>query len=148
MTSRIQLALNVSDLDQAVAFYSKLFGAAPHKERPGYANFAIADPPLKLALFEKPGAEESLNHLGVEVSDSDEVVAATERFAAAGLETRISEQERCCHATQDKVYVEAPDVPLGFWEFYTVLEEDPDGVPSDTGECCGDAAERETCCVA
>ena len=146
--SRLQLALNVSDLDEAVEFYSKLFGAEPNKERPGYANFAIADPPLKLALFENAGAAESLNHLGVEVLDAGEVAAASKRLAEAGLVTRISERETCCHATQHKVYVEAPDVPLGFWELYTVIDENPVGEPSDTGECCGEAEGRAACCAA
>ena len=128
--SRLQLALNVSDLDEAVAFYTKLFGVAPQKERAGYANFAVADPPLKLVLFESGDAGESLNHLGVELADSQQVGETATRLHDAGLATRASEQETCCHATQDKVYVHAPDVPLGFW-----------------GECCGDTAEREACCA-
>lgn len=149
MTSnRLQLALNVADLDEASGFYTRLFGAPPHKVRPGYVNFAIADPPLKLVLFEAPGAQESLNHLGVELVDSEQVDAAASRFEQAGLSTRVSEQEVCCHAAQSKVYVDAPDVPLGFWEFYTVLDEEPERAGSALdGECCGEASEREACCA-
>lgn len=145
--SRIQLALNVADLEASTRFYSKLFGVEPHKERPGYANFVVADPPLKLVLFENPEAESALNHLGVEVSSPDDVVAVAGRLVEQGLETRASVQEQCCHAVQDKMYVTAPDVPLGQWEFYTVLDDDPvDGV-SDGGTCCpAPAAEEPVCC--
>lgn len=121
----MQLALNVSDLSTAIEFYRTVFGAEPSKVRAGYANFAIADPPLKLVLFENPdvGAVGALNHLGVEVPSQHDVVAATERFTQLGLETRVSMKEECCHAVQDKVYVTANDVPLDAWEFYTVLDD-------------------------
>lgn len=136
-TSRVQLALNVTDLEQAVRFYQRLFGVPPAKERPGYANFAIADPPLKLVLFEAPEASSALNHLGVELASTGDVAAAAERMAAAGLAHRVSEQERCCHAVQDKVWVEAPDVPLGEWELYTVLADDPSQTAAcDATVCC------------
>ncbi|MGH3585486.1 MAG: ArsI/CadI family heavy metal resistance metalloenzyme [Pseudonocardia sp.] len=126
MTStRIQLALNVDDLDEATAFYTRLFGVPPHKVRAGYANFAVADPPLKLVLIENPGAAERLNHLGVEVAGSDAVTAALARFTAAGLDTTVAEQDVCCHAVQDKLFVAAPDVPHGWWEFYAVTDDDP-----------------------
>src|SRR3712207_4643647 len=118
--SRVQLALNVDDIDQAVAFYSKLFGTEPAKRRPGYANYAIAEPPLKLVLFENPGQGGSLNHLGVEVASTDEVVAATRRFMTEGLETRIEDGTTCCYALQDKVWVTGPD---NDWEVYTVLAD-------------------------
>jgi catechol 2,3-dioxygenase-like lactoylglutathione lyase family enzyme len=123
-TSRVQLALNVGDIETATRFYTDLFGVGPAKRRPGYANFEIADPPLKLVLFEHPEATSPLNHLGVEVRSTDEVVAAAERFAAAGLTHRMMGSDRCCHAVQDKVWVDAPDVPLGGWEVYTVLADD------------------------
>ena len=110
-TSRIQLALNVSDIEAATRFYSDMFGVGPAKQRAGYANFEIADPPLKLVLFEHPEASSALNHLGVEVRSSADVVAAADRFAAAGLSHRMTESDRCCHAVQDKVWVDAPDVP-------------------------------------
>ena len=129
-TTRIQLALNVDDIDQATAFYTRLFGVTPHKQRAGYANFAIADPPLKLVLFQNPGAAERLNHLGIEAATSEQVTAALSRFTEAGLETRVTEQDVCCHAAQHKVFVTAPDVPLGWWEYYTVTDDnpaDPDG---------------------
>ena len=151
---RLQLALNVDDLDQAIDFYTKMFGTGPAKVKPGYANFAIADPPLKLVLFENPTATSPLNHLGVEVPTSAEVVGAAQRFRAVGLTHNMTESDRCCHAVQDKVWVDAPDVPLGAWEFYTVLADDPGqdaaGVqsaccstaPSQGGPCCaGDAPE-------
>ncbi len=147
-TSRLQLALNVSDLEEATGFYAALFGVEPHKTRPGYVNFAIADPPLKLVLFENPEAGDALNHLGVELADADQVEAATERFGRIGLTTRTSKQELCCHAVQEKVYVEAPDVPLGSWEYYTVLDENPDSAASDERRvCCGQDSERAACCA-
>ncbi len=118
--SRVQLALNVDDVDAAVAFYTTLFGTEPAKRRPGYANFAIADPPLKLVLFEAPGQGGSLNHLGVEVATTDEVAAATERLSAAGLETTDGSGS-CCYAVQDKVWV--GEQRTGRWEVYTVLAD-------------------------
>jgi catechol 2,3-dioxygenase-like lactoylglutathione lyase family enzyme len=122
LVSRVQLALNVADIDEAVRFYSKLFAAEPAKVRPGYANFAIAEPPLKLVLIEdatqKPG---SLNHLGVEVETTEEVGAAKERLTEVGLATRVEDEVACCYAVQDKVWV---DGPVGEpWEFYTVLAD-------------------------
>jgi catechol 2,3-dioxygenase-like lactoylglutathione lyase family enzyme len=119
--SRVQLALNVDDVDRAVAFYSRLFGTEPAKRRPGYANFAINEPALKLVLIEKPGAGGSLNHLGVEVASTDEVVAATRRYAADGLATAVEDGTTCCYALQDKVWVSGPDGER--WEVYTVLAD-------------------------
>jgi catechol 2,3-dioxygenase-like lactoylglutathione lyase family enzyme len=147
MTNRVQLALNVTDLEAAVAFYRKLFGAEPAKRRPGYANFAIADPPLKLVLFEDPGATSALNHLGVELTSPEAVAEAADRFAAAGLTHHSMTADRCCHAVQDKVWVDAPDVPLDGWEFYVVLADDPaqaDGAPASA--CCGGTAATSVCC--
>jgi catechol 2,3-dioxygenase-like lactoylglutathione lyase family enzyme len=135
-TSRIQLALNVSDIDAATRFYTEMFGVGPAKERAGYANFEIVDPPLKLVLFEQPQASSALNHLGVEVRSSEDVVAAAGRFAAAGLSHRMTESDRCCHAVQDKVWVDAPDVPLGAWEVYTVLADDPSNGAGSKSTCC------------
>ena len=106
--SRVQLALNVDDLDAAVGFYTTLFGTEPAKRRPGYANFAIADPPLKLVLFEAKGSGGTLNHLGVEVASTEEVAAATQRLAAAALDTKVEENTSCCYAVQDKVWVGEP----------------------------------------
>ena len=119
--SRLQLALNVEDLDAAVAFYTQVFATPPAKQRPGYANFAIADPPLKLVLFENPEAGATLNHLGVEVDSTDEVADAAERFRDAGLTAADERDTTCCYATQDKVWVTAPDGRA--WEFYTVLAD-------------------------
>jgi catechol 2,3-dioxygenase-like lactoylglutathione lyase family enzyme len=148
MTSRLQLALNVSDLAGATRFYRDLFGVEPAKERPGYANFEVPDPPLKLVLFENPGAT-PLNHLGVEMPTSDDVVATGERFEGLGLTHSMSTADRCCHAVQDKVWVDAPDVPLGGWEFYTVLEDDPgDATSSSTSTCCGASADASSTCCA
>ncbi len=120
--SRVQLALNVSDLDAAVAFYSELFRTEPHKVRPGYANFEVADPPLKLVLIEHSGGE-SLNHIGVEVFSTERVIAETRRLGAAGLETRVEDGVVCCHAEQDKVWVSDPDGLA--WEVYTVTDDEP-----------------------
>jgi catechol 2,3-dioxygenase-like lactoylglutathione lyase family enzyme len=131
--SRVQLALNVTDLDKAVDFYSRLFGAEPAKRRPGYANFAIADPPLKLVLIAGDGEGGTLNHLGVEVENSDLVSAATQRLDAEGLATREQENIACCYAVQDKVWVSDPDGAP--WEYYTVLSDAP--VAADaTAACC------------
>ena len=138
--SRVQLALNVSDIDEAVEFYSKLFGTEPAKRQPGYANFAIADPPLKLVLMEDHtarghGTVGALNHLGVEVETPDEVTAATGRLSDKGLETAVEEQTTCCYAVQDKVWVSDPDGAP--WEVYTVLADAPaeTGIAGD-GSCC------------
>ena len=120
--SRVQLALNVAEIGAAVEFYSKLFGAQPAKRRPGYANFAIADPPLKLVLIEDPSRTPgTLNHLGVEVDSSGEVVSAQVRLAREGLATRVEEQTTCCYALQDKVWAEGPGGEP--WEIYTVLAD-------------------------
>ncbi len=128
--SRVQLALNVDDVDRAVAFYSRLFGTEPAKRRPGYANFAIDEPALKLVLIENPGAGGSLNHLGVEVASSAEVVAATRRYAAEGLATAVEDGTTCCYALQDKVWVSAPDGER--WEVYTVLADAGAGLEAKT----------------
>jgi len=120
--SRVQLALNVNDIDEAVSFYAKLFGTQPAKRKPGYANFAIAEPPLKLVLLENPGQGGSLNHLGVEVSDTEAVDAQHARLAAAGLAPVDEQDTTCCYARQDKFWVQG--APNGErWEIYTVLED-------------------------
>ncbi|MFJ6198427.1 ArsI/CadI family heavy metal resistance metalloenzyme [Micromonospora sp. NPDC092111] len=121
---RVQLALRVSDLEGSVAFYAKLFDTEPAKRRPGYANFAIENPPLKLVLLEgEPGQPTVLDHLGVEVSGTDEVDAATRRLTDAGLVTLAENSTECCYALQDKVWVRGPgDEP---WEVYTVKADSP-----------------------
>ena len=121
--ARIQLALNVSNLDEAVDFYSKLFGTEPAKRHPGYANFAVADPPLKLVLFEGQGAGGTINHLGVEVPSLEEVRQAGQRLSRSGLATATEEGVTCCYAVQDKVWVDDPDGAP--WEVYTVLADSP-----------------------
>jgi catechol 2,3-dioxygenase-like lactoylglutathione lyase family enzyme len=138
--SRVQLALNVADIDSAVEFYSKLFATEPAKRQPGYANFAISDPPLKLVLMETTearghGVEGALNHLGVEVASSDEVAAASDRLRRAGLTTEVQDETTCCFAVQDKVWVEDPNGAP--WEVYTVLADAPreTGIAGD-GSCC------------
>ena len=148
--SRVQLALNVSDLDAAVAFYTSLFATPPAKLRPGYANFAIADPPLKLVLIEGHGAPGTLNHLGVEVGSTDDVNAATQRLSAEGLACATEDEVSCCYAVQDKVWVDAPDGEP--WEVYTVLadaEPTPDhlrGVADGDALCCASAPETAARC--
>jgi catechol 2,3-dioxygenase-like lactoylglutathione lyase family enzyme len=117
---RLQLALNVDDLDASIAFYARLFDAEPAKTRPGYANFAIADPPLKLVLIQNPGSGGSINHLGVEVDSTDDVDAVQARLAGSGLDSRDERGTTCCYAAQDKFWVEhTPDGEQ--WEIYTVL---------------------------
>jgi catechol 2,3-dioxygenase-like lactoylglutathione lyase family enzyme len=133
MTGRVQLALNVDDLDESISFYSKLFGAEPAKVRPGYANFAIADPPLKLILIENRGQGGSLNHLGVEVSGTDAVDAEQTRLAGVGLASVDERDTTCCYARQDKFWVQ--NAPNGErWEIYTVLEDSPTFWGQDSGQ--------------
>ena len=138
--SRVQLALNVSDVDAAVDFYTRLFGVPPAKRRPGYANFAIAEPALKLVLIENPGKGATLNHLGVEVFSKEEVAAAETRLSNAGL-SPTRDDGACCYADQSKVWVHDPDGAP--WEVYTVLADAPVGphaVPASKGgttnSCC------------
>ncbi len=119
--SVFQLSINVGDLEAAVGFYSKLFGVEPAKHRPGYANFVVADPPLKLIVIEGEGEPGTINHVGIEVGDTDAVVAATHRLAELGLPFKVDDTHTCCYATQDKVWTQDPDgVP---WETYTVVAE-------------------------
>ena len=139
--SRIQLALDVSDLDEAIAFYTTLFTTQPAKRRPGYANFVIAEPPLKLVLMENAtarghGVAGALNHLGIEVETSDDVHATAHRLRTEGLETELQDQTTCCFAVQDKVWVSDPDGAP--WEVYTVL--------ADAGVGSGVAGDA-TCCI-
>ena len=144
--SRIQLALNVDDLEESIAFYSTLFGTEPAKTRPGYANFAVAEPPLKLVLIENPGQGGSLNHLGVEVEDSAHVDAEHLRLGEAGFAATEERATTCCYAKQDKFWVEnTPDGER--WEVYTVLaDSDTFGGEADADEqgCCGNAAGAES----
>jgi catechol 2,3-dioxygenase-like lactoylglutathione lyase family enzyme len=152
--ARVQLALNVSNLNEAIAFYTKLFGRAPAKVQPGYANFAITDPPLKLVLMEDPetrdtGVVGALNHLGVEVSTPGEVGDASRRLRAEGFETEEQRATTCCYAVQDKVWVEDPDHRP--WEIYTVLADAPSESTGDgDGKCCATAGVAivtpDTCC--
>jgi catechol 2,3-dioxygenase-like lactoylglutathione lyase family enzyme len=151
IVSRVQLALNVSDLEASVSFYSRLFDVEPHKRRPGYANFAITQPPLKLVLIEVPaeqrgtGVVGALNHLGVEVMSTAEVDASAARLSDAGLVTFAEEDTTCCYALQDKVWVEDPaGAP---WEVYTVKDDDPVN-PRDAGDRPIDTLAGDgTCCV-
>ncbi|GHG74294.1 ArsI/CadI family heavy metal resistance metalloenzyme [Streptomyces griseocarneus] len=143
--SRVQLALNVADLEASVTFYSKLFGVEPAKRRPGYANFAIAEPPLKLVLIEgEAGQDTRLDHLGVEVESTEVVTAAAERLKAAGLATFEENDTSCCYALQDKVWVHGPGREP--WEVYVVkadadtLSKSADNTPD---ACCG----TTSCCT-
>lgn len=140
--SRVQLALRVSDLESSIAFYRKLFGTEPAKRRPGYANFAIAQPPLKLVLLE--GASDvptALDHLGVEVEDTALVTEATTRLAGEGLATDVEENTTCCYAVQDKVWVTGPGRER--WEVYTVLA---DARPELEGKTSGEVeCDQATC---
>jgi catechol 2,3-dioxygenase-like lactoylglutathione lyase family enzyme len=135
--SRVQLALNVDDLDQAIDFYTKLFDTEPAKIRPGYANFAVLEPPLKLVLMENPGRGGSINHLGVEVADIDTVDVEQTRLADAGLASVDERGTTCCYAKQDKFWVQ--DAPNGErWEVYTVLEDSPT-FDAAGANCCSTA---------
>jgi catechol 2,3-dioxygenase-like lactoylglutathione lyase family enzyme len=138
--SRVQLALRVADLDASIEFYSKLFGAGPAKRRPGYANFAIAEPPLKLVLLEgEAGQATVMDHLGVEVETSDQVAEATDRLAGAGLATATEEDTVCCYAVQDKVWVTGPGAEP--WEVYVVkADADVRDKAADSACCASELA--------
>jgi catechol 2,3-dioxygenase-like lactoylglutathione lyase family enzyme len=145
--SRVQLALNVADLESSVDFYSKLFGTAPHKRRPGYANFEVLDPPLKLVLIEMDpqqrgsGTSQALNHLGIEVADTAAVSAAQRRLDDQGLEAVADMGTDCCFALQDKVWVHDPaGAP---WEVYTVIDDNPTTGSSPVGSGCCTPASAE-----
>jgi catechol 2,3-dioxygenase-like lactoylglutathione lyase family enzyme len=149
--SRVQLALRVGDLDASIKFYTKLFGVEPAKLRPGYANFAVEEPALKLVLLAgKPGQATVLDHLGVEVESADRVAEATDRLAALGLFTDVRHDTTCCYAVQDKVWVHAPGAEP--WEVYVVKSDSPTyGTDPDlaAAECCADtesAATPADCC--
>jgi catechol 2,3-dioxygenase-like lactoylglutathione lyase family enzyme len=154
VSRRLQLALNVNDIGEAVKFYSTLFGTEPAKTRPGYANFAIAEPPLKLVLLENPGQGGTLNHLGVEVPDTETVEAEQARLAGAGLVGGEEKDTTCCYARQDKFWVQG--APNGeSWEIYTVLGDSQTFYAEGHGPaCCGGpgghtgeaAAQGSTCC--
>ena len=141
---RLQLALNVENLDEAIAFYERMFGARVNKRKPGYANFAIDRPPLKLVLFEDPEADERINHLGVEVFDDGDVTAAIDRLQDAGLDHLVEQETTCCYATQNKVWAREPQGLR--WEWYRVLaDSDARRLPRDRGSA--PAGDSETCCV-
>jgi catechol 2,3-dioxygenase-like lactoylglutathione lyase family enzyme len=145
--SRVQLALRVADLEGSIAFYSKLFGAQPAKRRPGYANFAIAEPPLKLVLIEGATGESTrMDHLGVEVETPAEVTAATIRLAAEGMATATEEDAACCYAVQDKVWVTGPGGEP--WEVYTVKGDAATLDKQAASTCCAPAntTDQATCC--
>ncbi|MFP4514197.1 MAG: ArsI/CadI family heavy metal resistance metalloenzyme [Acidimicrobiales bacterium] len=140
--SRVQLALNVADVDSAVDFYSKLFGTEPHKRRDGYANFEIAEPPLKLVLIQNESADSgSLNHLGVEVDSTDDVTAATRRLADQGMDTDVEEQVDCCFAVQDKVWIDGADGTR--WEIYTITDDEGTHSPGSVAR----AGDPDPCCA-
>jgi catechol 2,3-dioxygenase-like lactoylglutathione lyase family enzyme len=139
--SRVQLALRVSDLEGSIAFYSRLLGAEPAKRRPGYANFAIAEPPLKLVLLEGEGDEPTrIDHLGVEVEDAEQVGAAITRLTGEGLAMDVEEQTTCCYAVQDKVWVTGPGRER--WEVYAVLSDARPDLEGRTGP----GGSRIACC--
>ena len=134
--SRVQLALRVANLDRSIEFYRKLFAAEPAKRRPGYANFAITEPPLKLVLIEgDPDQVTVMDHLGIEVESSEQVRAATARLDCADLDTTVEHATTCCYAVQDKVWVRGPGTEP--WEVYTVLSDAPGAVSihPETGDC-------------
>jgi lactoylglutathione lyase len=143
--SRIQLALNVSNLEESIDFYSRYFNATPAKVKPGYANFAIDEPPLKLILMQGDGVPGSINHLGVEVFSTDEVKEKADYLSSRGFPIDMEDETTCCYAVQDKVWVSGPDKTN--WETYVVLS-DAEGFASVSGEeqCCSTTASGETRC--
>jgi catechol 2,3-dioxygenase-like lactoylglutathione lyase family enzyme len=144
--SRVQLALRVADLEASIDFYSRLFGTSPAKRRPGYANFAITEPPLKLVLLEGEAGEETrMDHLGVEVEDTDLVAAATNRLAGAGLAPRVEDNTTCCYAVQDKVWVTGPGSEP--WEVYTVTGDARADLEGRTSIELSQVGGDGTCCT-
>src|SRR3954454_18713543 len=144
--SRVQLALNVGDLSASIEFYTKLFKTPPAKVRENYANFAIAEPPLKLVLIAGQGDPGSLNHVGVEVESTEEVAAEAARMEAEGATCNVRESTSCCYAVQDKVWVSGPEIP---WEIYTVLADaevlhGDDGMPAVATQALQGAS--SSCC--
>jgi catechol 2,3-dioxygenase-like lactoylglutathione lyase family enzyme len=145
--SRIQLALRVSDLEGSIAFYSKLFGAEPAKRRAGYANFAIEEPPLKLVLIEGEADQPTvMDHLGVEVFSSDDVIAATSRLTDAGLVTLTEDNTECCYALQDKVWVRGPGQEP--WEIYVVKADADTLTKASDSACCTPAKDADAVAAA
>ncbi|MFM7080591.1 MAG: ArsI/CadI family heavy metal resistance metalloenzyme [Actinomycetota bacterium] len=147
--SRLQLALNVDDLESAIAHYSKIFGVGPAKVRPGYANFAISNPPLKLVLLENPDADDSINHLGVEVESVDEVRAEHARVTEAGVSVHVEGETVCCYAVQDKFWIQGGQHPF---EVYTVLADAEtmardSSVSASAHESSAQATVSEVCCA-
>lgn len=141
---RIQLALNVKNINDAIEYYSKMFGVEPHKTRAGYANYSIDDPSLKLVLFENPNANENLNHLGVEVFTSDDIDDSSKRFDDAGILQSIQTDSTCCHAEQDKVWTK--DKQNLSWEWYLIKDDNPSDSKRDESECCSDTSEPSKAC--
>ncbi|NIP16140.1 MAG: glyoxalase/bleomycin resistance/extradiol dioxygenase family protein [Pseudomonadales bacterium] len=135
---RLQLALNVADIDEAVSYYSRILGVEANKREPGYANFVVSDPALKLVLFEAPGATERLNHLGFEAFSDADIEAAAQRLKAADVECEVQSEEVCCFAKQNKVVSYDPQGMM--WEWYRVLEDSPTFFAEpETQSCCGPA---------
>jgi glyoxalase/bleomycin resistance protein/dioxygenase superfamily protein len=143
LVARLQLALNVSDLDGAIEFYTTYFRTPPAKVRPGYANFAIDEPPLKLVLMEG-GTPGTINHLGVEVFSTDEVAETTAYLTAQGLATDVEEQTTCCFAVQNKVWTDGPDGTS--WETYVVISDAESTVTDDSSQCCSTSVSGSARC--
>ena len=141
---RLQLALNVKNLDSAITYYSKMFNVEPHKIRKGYANFAIEEPPLKLVLFENPNANEHLNHLGVEVFEPDDIEKTHKRFDDAGILGSVQMDSVCCHAEQNKIWSKV-ETDLS-WEWYIINDENPLDAKYDESQCCSNVAEETSAC--
>ena len=141
--SRLQLALRVSDLDRAVPFYEQAFATTVTKRRPGYANFAIADPPLKLVLIEANEGAGGLDHLGVETMDGEELAGFQARWDDAGLTDRVEEHSACCYATQDKSWTRDPDGRA--WEVYRVVGDADTLEPGGAACCTTDDGSAEAC---
>jgi catechol 2,3-dioxygenase-like lactoylglutathione lyase family enzyme len=141
---RLQLALNVRNLEEAVDFYGRFFNAKPHKLRKGYANFALDSPPLKLVLFENPAATERLNHLGIEVFGQAEVDAAQLRFEENRILDTVEEETVCCHATQNKIWAQEPQGLK--WEWYRITDDNPVQATGQASCCAGESQTETVCC--
>ena len=132
---RLQLALNVKNIDDAVQYYSKLFNSKPHKRKDGYANFAIANPPLKLVLLEDKAADSRINHLGVEVLPGEDLNVEIDRLQQSSLVDKVEGQTNCCYAIQDKAWTTEPEGLK--WEWYQIIDDNPaENTACESGVCC------------
>ena len=145
-TLKTHIALNTPKFEESVEFYKAFLGLEPVKQKPGYAKFDVANPPLNLTLNKSKDLDKgALNHLGIQVATSEEVWAAKERFKSAGIRTEDEKDVICCYALQDKVWIKDPN---GYdWEVFVVKVLDT-GIKHQKmkDNCCQESEKEEACC--